>query len=162
MLRFDVYCKASSYFEAMDYLFACDADMLFVDTIGNEILGERVATCHPGFTGTGRHDDYERNPDSTAYIAPQDGQCYYAGGFYGGTRQEFLKLAQTCIDNIFIDLQDNYIAVWHDESHLNRYFVDNLPTVVLSPSYCYPDVWDLPFPKKILAITKNLKEFQVK
>jgi len=161
LMRFQVYCSASNALQQMDYLFACDADMLFVDTVGDEILGDRVATRHPGFVGE-RLEDYEKNPLSTAYIAPGEGKYYYAGGFYGGTSKEFLKIAQTCLDNIFLDLQRDYIAVWHDESHLNRYFVDNPPTVVLSPSYCYPDVWDLPYPKKLLAITKDLKEFQVK
>ena len=49
MMRFAVYANAAKYFANCDYLFACDADMLFVDIVGDEILGKRVATRHPGF-----------------------------------------------------------------------------------------------------------------
>ena len=57
--------------------------------------------------------------------------------------------------NIYTDLGKNIIAVWHDESHLNRYFVDHKPTVILSPSYCYPESWKLPYKKRLLALDKN-------
>lgn len=161
MMRFSVYYNAKELLEQMDYLFACDADMLFVNTVGDEILGERVATRHPGFI-TDRHDDYETDPISTAYIKSGEGEYYFAGGFYGGTSSEFLKMAKTCTDNIAKDLSINYIAKWHDESHLNRYFIDNKPTNILCPSYCYPESWNLPFPKKLLALDKNHAEFQTK
>jgi histo-blood group ABO system transferase len=161
MMRFKVYYEARAHYRDIDYLFACDADMLFVDTVGNEILGDRVATRHPGFCLPGmRHDDYEKNPLSTACIPNGQGDYYFAGGFYGGITPEFLKICQICTEHIMEDLSHNYIAIWHDESHLNRYFFDNKPTTILSPSYCYPDIWRLPFPKKLLALTKNHKEFQ--
>src|SRR5207244_3120596 len=32
---------------SLDYVFLMDADMLFNDTVGDEILGDRVATLHP-------------------------------------------------------------------------------------------------------------------
>lgn len=159
MMRFDVYYNARDYLADMDYLFACDADMLFVDKVGDEILGERVATKHPGFV-SGKHDDYERNPHSTAYVPAGEGDYYFAGGFFGGTRSEFLKMAATCTTHILKDLMQDYIAIWHDESHLNRYFIDNKPTVILSPSYCYPEHLNLYFPKKLLALTKNHAEFR--
>lgn len=160
MMRFLVYYNAKEHLEQMDYLFACDADMRFVDTIGDEILSDRVATRHPGFIAD-RHDDYETNIRSCAYIEPGQGEYYFAGGFYGGSTAEFLKMARICAQNIFKDLAHGYIAHWHDESHLNRYFVDNKPTIILSPSYCYPESLQLPYPKKLLALDKNHADFQV-
>jgi histo-blood group ABO system transferase len=161
MMRFSVYLKAASYFENIDYLFACDADMLFVNTVGNEILGQRVATRHPGFSmPEQRRDDYERNAASTACVRDGEGVYYFAGGFYGGTTTEFLTLASVCAEHINQDLAHNIIAKWHDESHLNRYFIDNPPTVILSPSYCYPEFWNLPFKPCLLALSKDHKEFQ--
>lgn len=158
MFRCKLYHEHKNLFEQEDYLFACDADMLFVDTVGSEILSERVATEHPGFVG--RRGTYEENPASTACVAKHEGTCYFAGGFHGGSHQEFLKLTETMITNIMQDLKKNMIAVWHDESHLNRYFIDNPPTLILSPSYCYPESWHLPYHKRLLALDKNHKEIR--
>ena len=153
MMRFDMYSRSNAILSTMDYLFACDADMRFVDHVGDEILSERVATQHPGFVN--QRGSYETNSFSTAYIASHEGNYYFAGGFYGGTATEFLNIARVNIDHIKKDLEQNYIAVWHDESHLNRYFIDHKPTLVLSPAYCYPEKWTLPYPKKLLALDKD-------
>jgi histo-blood group ABO system transferase len=158
--RYHVYFSHRNLFEDQDYLFACDADMLFVDDVGDEILGERVATQHPGFVGM--RGSYETNPESTACIKAFEGEQYFAGGFYGGTTEEMLKIFATNINNIDDDLERGLIAVWHDESHWNRYCIDNKPTVILSPSYCYPESWDMPYPRKLLALDKDHSEFQTK
>ncbi len=58
------------------------------------------------------------------------------------------------------DLSKNIIAVWHAESPTTRYFIDNPPTRVLSPSYCYPESTVatqgrvLPYQKKLVALDK--------
>ena len=43
----------------------------------------------------------------------------------------------------------------HDESQINRYVYDHPPDLVLTPSYCYPEGWDLPFTPRILALNKD-------
>lgn len=160
LLRFDMYYKHKNLFQSMDYLFACDSDALFVDAVGDEILGDRIATQHPGFVG--KRGTYETRRTSTAYVAPHEGNYYFAGGFYGGKTSEFLSMMEVVLDQIKKDFDKNIIAVWHDESHLNRYFIDHRPTKILSPSYCYPESWKLPFEKRILMLDKNHKEFQTK
>ena len=158
--RFHVYEANKEVFKDMDYLFATDADMRFAGDVGDEILGKRVATLHPGFYAKPGQCSYEKNKRSTAYVSKREGKTYYCGGFYGGSREEFLKFISTAIKQIDSDLQWNHIAVWHDESHLNRYFIDHPPTVVLNPSYCYPESWNLPFDKKLLALDKNHSEMR--
>lgn len=153
LMRCAIYASHADLYASFDYLFAMDADMLFVDSVGDEILGERVATQHPGYVG--QRGTYETNEHSTACIREHEGSYYFAGGFHGGTRDEFLKLATTMYQNIMRDLDHNFIAVWHDESHLNRYFIDNAPTVILNPSYCYPGNKRAPYPKKLVALDKN-------
>lgn len=161
LMRFGVYLSAEPYFQDLDYIFACDADMVFVDTVGDEILADLVGVKHPGFSfHHQRHDDYERNSASTAYVAPGKGAHYFAGGFYGGCRAEFLKLVFTCHIHIIQDLAHNIIVQWHDESHLNRYFIDH-PPHVLSCAYCFPEEgWGLPCAPRLVAVYKNHKEFQ--
>ena len=158
LMRFAVYDKYKAVLSKMDYLFSCDADMLFVNAVGDEILSDRVATLHPGFFDKPRSFfSYESsNRVSSAYIAPTEGKHYFAGGFYGGSAVEFLKMAVVNKVNIEKDLEQyNYIAVWHDESHLNRYFATagQEPTRILTPSYCHPEKQVLE--KKLLALDKN-------
>ncbi len=149
MMRFHTYHKHRDKLAKMDYLFACDADMRFVGEIGNEILGDRVATQHSQLLF--KRGCYETNPFSTACVNRHEGTRYFAGAFYGGTRGEFLKLVKTAMDNVNIDLARGVIAKINDESHLNRYFIDHPPTVVLSPSYCHFENWRSPYPKKLIA-----------
>lgn len=158
MMRYHAYYNNRDYYQDEDYLFACDADMLFVSSIGDEILGERVATLHPGFVNM--RGSYENDKRSLACINEDEGEFYFAGGFYGGTVQEMMKIAKTNSEKIDDDLARGIIAVWHDESHWNRYCIDNPPTVILNPSYCYPENWKIPFDKKLLALDKNHKEMR--
>ncbi len=154
MMRYHVYLASQNLLETQDYLFACDADMLFVGEVGDEILGKRVATIHPGYF-SGRRGTYETNPKSLAYISNQEGEHYFAGGFYGGEAQEVLTIAKTNAAHIDNDLMHNFIAVWHDESHWNRYCIDHKPTIILNPSYCYPEGWSIPYTPKLVALNKN-------
>jgi histo-blood group ABO system transferase len=158
MMRFAMYLNHADILKTQDYLFACDADMLFVSVVGDEVLGSLVATQHPGFVG--KRGTYETDPRSTAAISAYEGTMYFAGGFYGGKSDEVLKLCKTNVEHIKQDLKNSIIAVWHDESHLNRYFVDHKPTVILSPAYCYPEQWKLPYSKKLLALDKNHAEMR--
>jgi len=169
LMRFVIYNKHKDLFVHTDYMFATDADMLFVGTEGDEILSERVATQHPGFEKNkplwGDIPPYDRNPLSTAYIPYGKGEYYFAGGFYGGTTQEFIAMSAVITKNIFTDLEEHkYIAIWHDESHLNRYFIDHVPTTILDRSYCYPENGHLKgYPDcvpKLLALDKNHDEIR--
>ncbi|CCB84976.1 hypothetical protein [Parachlamydia acanthamoebae] len=161
MMRYHVYDMHRDAFAGQDYLYACDADMLFVGEVGDEILGNRVATRHPGFINRPKSSyTYERNPLSTAYIPQGEGNDYFAGGFYGGTKDEFLNIVHTNAVNIDQDMQNGIIAVWHDESHWNRFCINNPPTVILSPSYCYPQGLRIPFLPKLIALDKNHEEMR--
>ena len=161
LFRYNVFDAARKELEEMDYLFYSDADMLFVDTVGAEILSDRVGTTHPGFFDKPRSAfTYETNSASRAFVAPTEGTTYYAGGFNGGTKIEYLQMCKVLSEKIAEDFSKGIIAVWHDESHMNRYFIDHPPTLSLSPSYCYPESWSLPFEKRLLALDKNHKEMR--
>lgn len=164
--RFHAYAAQEKIFRSMDYVFALDADMLFVDTVGDEILGALVGTRHPGFLH--KRGTYETRAFSTAYVLPSEGRYYFAGGFYGGNNQEFLRLVKTLAMNVDKDLQRDVIAVWHDESHLNRYFINNPPSIILDSSYCFPEDWYQPWyggslnalRGKIIALVKKHEVLQ--
>ena len=156
--RYEIFHENKAVFSEMDYLYYCDSDMLFVGNVGDEILSERVATIHPGFDGGRGTPEYRRL--SSAYISPLENLVYYAGGFNGGTAENYLKMSEVISANILDDYRKNIIAIWHDESHMNRYFINHSPTRVLTPSYCYPESWSLPYERKLLALDKDHEEMR--
>ena len=153
MMRNSVYLQTRKHFDGVDYLFALDADMLFVDSVGEEMLGHLVGTQHPGYFN--KPGTYETNYRSTAFVPQKRRKIYYAGGFFGGKKEAFLQLCEITTKNIQNDLAKGIIAIWHDESHLNRYFAFNPPEKTLSPSYCYPEGWNIPFQPRLIALNKN-------
>ena len=152
-------------------LFYMDADMLIVDNVGDEILPTRyksiIATAHPGFYMRPGHNPYgtpETNSNSKAFIPHNRWRpCYWAGGFNGGSFEAFMSVSNAIKGRIDEDDKNGIMAVWHDESHLNSYLTEQWmfdQVKTLSPSYCYPESWNIPFEKKIIALDKNHKEIR--
>ena len=151
--RFHLFCEHAELFEDLDYLFYVDADMRFVAPCDEAALpgrGDRlVAVAHPAFYRRPRwwrrgprwrpaRLPFERNPASLACVADLSQGPYFAGGFNGGFADSFLTMARSLRDAVDHDLERGVVAVWHDESHLNRYLCVQ-PPKVLPPSYCYPE-----------------------
>jgi histo-blood group ABO system transferase len=161
--RYHYFMSEAEYISQFDYCFYMDVDMRIEDKVGDEILGDLVATQHPGFWWKEKSQfSYERRKISTAYVPMEEGKMYYAGGFNGGKPEYFLKMSEENVKNVDKDFEKDIIAVWHDESHMNRYLIDNPPTLELNPSYCYPEAarfnptgWNVPFHAKIVALEKN-------
>lgn len=167
--RYKIFAENKHELSKMDYLYYCDADMKFVNEVGDLILGDMVGTLHPGFYNdvTLSNIALEKNKLSLAYLPPNTIENYYAGGFNGGSSHEFLRMSLEISKNIDLDLlENNIIAVWHDESHMNKYFFNNPPTIKLPPSYCYPESIGathgktLPFEPILIALTKNHSEYR--
>jgi hypothetical protein len=152
-------------------LFYMDVDMLVADNVGDEVLPSNhktiIATAHPGYYNRPGHNPLgtpETRSNSTAFI-PNDRRrpCYWAGGFNGGEFDAFMTMSQITKDRIDIDDRNGIVAVWHDESHLNCYLSEkqNLQLIkTLTPAYCYPESWNIPFDKKIIALDKNHNEIR--
>lgn len=156
LYRYNAYINHRDRMQKMDYLFACDADMLFVDYVGDEVLSDLVGTQHPGFVG--KRGTYEDRPESIAYVASHEGEYYFAGAFYGGKREIIFEMLDQLISMVNIDAQNNIIAIWHDESYMNRYFIDRKPSLVLPHAYC---ARPFDYPQKIVALDKNHVAFRI-
>ena len=64
---------------------------------------------------------------SRAYLAASAARlCYFAGGFLGGRTPEFVHLARAIRAAVDADDARELVAVWHDESHLNKYLAQHL------------------------------------
>ncbi|KAL8174632.1 UNVERIFIED_CONTAM: hypothetical protein K2H54_050286 [Gekko kuhli] len=143
----------------VDFLVCVDVDMWFSDHVGVEILSDVFGTIHPAFYPYERtRFTYERRPESEAFIPQDEGDFYYAGGFFGGTVAEVHKLTKKCHEAIMADKNKSMEAVWQDESHLNKYFLYHKPTKLLSPEYLwFNENWNPRFLKKMrfIEIPKN-------
>ncbi|XP_068077367.2 globoside alpha-1,3-N-acetylgalactosaminyltransferase 1, like 2 isoform X1 [Danio rerio] len=134
-----------------DYVFSLDVDSKFYARWGVETLGRLVGAIHPGYFKTQReHLPYERRPESQAFIPYSDGDYYYGGAVLGGAVKDVYEVAKTCREQLDIDAAKSIEAAWQEESHLNKYFLYNKPSKLLSPEY----LWQahLPQPKEVKII----------
>lgn len=160
LLRFEMFLSIKEELNSFDYVFFFNANMQFVAEVGEEFLPatqKLMAVIHPGFYN--KHSmllPYERNRESTAYI-PRIGKKeykYYMGSLNGGKTADFLELARVCANNTRVDLDNNIVAMVHDESHLNKYLSEH-NCLGLSPEYAYPENWNLPFSPRIIIRDKT-------
>lgn len=142
LMRFDMFLKIEDKLKQFDYIFFLNANMIFIKHITEEILPEKeglLGVLHPGYQGKSRETfTYDENPKSLAYIPKTEGQYYFMGSFNGGKSENYLELINELNRNIKTDLSNNIIALWHDESHLNRYFI-NHNCKILSKIYATPE-----------------------
>ncbi|TWW61961.1 alpha-1,3-galactosyltransferase 2-like [Takifugu flavidus] len=122
------------------YVFCFDVDQVFSGRFGPEALGESVALLHAYYYRLPKRlYTYDRNPKSVAYM--ENGDFYYHAAVFGGSWESVKALTETCYKSIMEDKKNNVEALWHDESHLNKYMLLNKPSRVLSPEYCWdPDI----------------------
>jgi hypothetical protein len=156
LLRFDRFLELD--LSKYDLVYYMDADQEVVGTIeGSEIIpveGQLVAVTHP-CSKHSKTELFETNPSSAAYCNPRLLGTYYHANFFGGHREDFLKLSRECAGSVAKDLSNRIIAKWDDESHLNRYLASH-PPKVLPSTYGYPsyDTEDVPN-KKIMHFAKD-------
>lgn len=178
LMRYHLFLQQEEILKEYDYIFYCDVDMVFVGEVGNEILGDGLTMAkHPMYDLKKIYiPPYEPNKESSAYIhrlgrisVDENGKkwfepLYAAGGFQGGRSEDFIKAMKVMKKSIGEDFNRNYNAIWNDESHWNRYLLDNPPVIVLSPSYVYPDsmieeyyykIWPEKYTPKLVTLTKS-------
>ena len=164
--RYNYFVKEKEYISQFDYCYYFDIDMGIIDKVGDEVLSDLVATMHPYQTFYSKNDrSYDRNPNSSAYVRyGEEGPNYYAGGFNGGSTKEFLKMSEVIAERVTKDLEKGIIALWHDESQMNRYMIDNPPSLSLTPTYCFAEEQmnnaSYPYDAKIIALKKDHDELR--
>ena len=162
--RYNYFIQEKEFILQHDYCFYFDVDMRIDSLVGSEVLGDLVATKHfYKIWESPNQFSYERNSKSLAFIPYDEGKAYYAGGFNGGKTSKFIEMSEVIADRVNKDLDNGIVSIWHDESHMNRYMIDNPPTLELSPEYCYPEPElgrHLQYKPKIIALLKNHNEIR--
>lgn len=177
LMRYHLFLNEEEKLKEYDYIFYMDADMRVVGTVGDEILCDGITAAeHPMYSLRKEYiPPYEPNVESAAYIkrpgkvlVDESGNkrfkpYYYAGGFQGGVAKKFISAMKILKAGVDKDFNNNYVAIWNDESHWNKYLSENEPGVVLSPAYIYPDslikeyyepLWGRSYEPKIITLTK--------
>ncbi|XP_070813699.1 alpha-1,3-galactosyltransferase 2-like [Chaetodon trifascialis] len=118
------------------HVFCFDVDQVFAGRFGSEALGDSVALLHAHYYHLPKvMFTYDRNPNSKAYM--KSGDFYYHAAVFGGSWKSVKALTEACYQSIMEDKHNNVEALWHDESHLNKYMWLHKPSRVLSPEYCW-------------------------
>nr|XP_021331770.1 globoside alpha-1,3-N-acetylgalactosaminyltransferase 1, like 3 isoform X1 [Danio rerio] len=143
-----------------DYLFSLDVDTKFYGRWGAETLGDLIGVIHAWYYYTPREQfPYERRPESQAFIPYSEGDYYYGGAVLGGSVKCVYQLAKTCREQLDIDAAKSIEAAWQEESHLNKYFLYNKPSKLLSPEYSWDDKKSKPDQIKIIRYSHIPKNY---
>lgn len=148
MNRFHFLCQIQDQLIDYDYIFFFNINMKVIKEIGYEVLpgkeNDYLMGCnHPlHFNWPIDSLPYERNPKSECYIPYGKGRIYYQGCFNGGRSEEFLEMSKVLKNKIDLDVNNNIIPIWHDESMLNYYYESKNP-LTLKYTYIYPESYNL-------------------
>ena len=141
-----------------------DADMRFVKTFTEDQFESSPSLRmtfveHPGYWRSTDMGTYFRNPGliardifrklkfgglgawetrkvSLAYCERSRRKRYCCGGIWFGPKVKFLDFINQMSVNVQTDWENGIIAIWHDESHLNKWISENSYNLQ-DPSYCY-------------------------
>ena len=171
--RFEIINKARKEIDKHDWLVFIDGDALPVTTITEEefftdkpLFGVHHP-CH--FLGMEPHTQapgaYDQNPDSEAYVDTSKGlpEVYYQGCFWGGKVPNVCAMIDELEARVNRDLEKNVVALWHDESQINKYFLERLDMVhTYGPEYAFPEVFKdyCQFSPKIVHLAKDNSSYQ--
>ena len=171
--RFEIINKAREIIADHDWFVFIDGDALVVDRIEEEdffsdkpLFGVHHP-CH--YLKMPPHNQYPgayeitENCNAAIDLDKYQPKVYYQGCFWGGKTPEVCAMIDELEYRVGDDLKRNVIALWHDESHLNKYFIEN-PNLVhtYGPEYAFPEVFknECTFEPKIVHLAKDNSEYQ--
>lgn len=146
--RFHLFNSIEARLKDFNFIFFCNANLEFKKTISEDILtnekgdADLIVVKHPFFYWV-KHPSsypYERNKKSTAFMKKNWGFMYAFGAFNGGRSESYLKMVNELKRRIDVDLGNDIIALWHDESQLNRYIFETKENLkILECNYACPE-----------------------
>ena len=120
-------------------------------------IRDRPHTEYPGA--------FETNTNSRAGVTEHDDtSMYYQGCLWGGRVPEVLDMIEELDSRVEEDLSNDIVAVWHDESQLNKFYSEVKDDVhLLGPEYAYPEVFQdhCNFEPKIVHLAKDNSAYQI-
>ena len=106
---------------------------------------------------------FEVRPISLAAVSEDDLlDVYFQGCLWGGRVPEVIDMMLELAKRTTIDLNADYIAVWHDESQMNKFLAERRDEVnVLHPAFAYPEDFasSCDFEPKIVHVSKDNSKY---
>lgn len=159
--RFEFFSSILERLEEYDSIIYIDCDMIISKQIESFPNTDFFAVSHPANSQNSNFWPTEKNPKSTAYLPLKKNIPYVQGCLWGGSRDSIIKLITELNQNIMADLNNDIIASWHDESHLNKFLsnVEEDKITILHSGYAYPECWTLNNEKIIIHKDKNMIQY---
>lgn len=130
LLRFSMFQSISEKLRKHDYVFFFNANAKILKTISAEMILPRrnhheklVVAKHPTYNWSCFDNPFDRNPRCKAYVPYGLGKLYIQACLLGGTEKNFMRMTRKLAKQIDNDLKHGVIALWHDESYVNRYIL---------------------------------------
>lgn len=161
--RYHAIYNLSDRIKENDLCIFADIDLKVVKSIEYLDIEAFFGVHHPGNYYINNIESLESNIESLAFVdrhkIPKEYK-YIQGCLWGGVGHNFINMIKTLKENTEKDFVNGIVAKWHDESHLNKFCIDNFYEFkFLSSSYAYPEKWDLPIDKIIIHKDKNMQEY---
>lgn len=143
-----------------DYLFSFNGNTRFRQTVNEEeflpIEEEGGLIALTWKTGNEDPDTYnfERRPESAAYIPYGTKSIYLQGGLTGGITKHYFEFWRACHEITMTDFNNGIIPRFHDESILNKYML-NRTYKLLCPTYGCPSQRTKKYSAKIVFQRKE-------
>lgn len=142
LMRYQIILSVRYILEQYDFTFYFNGNTEFLSKVSKKDLlpleanQEITLYLQPHVFHKNRNKyPYDRNSKSNAYIPYNQGKYYFAGGITGGRTESYLEMCEILHSYTESDLQENIIALWHDESYLNKFALDRDDIKVLPPYF---------------------------
>jgi hypothetical protein len=173
LYRFGTILKAKEQLQKYDWVLFIDADMKVVSEVYEDDLftdKDFIGVHHPcHYLNLQPHNKFpgafETNSLSLASITKEDNtSTYWQGCLWGGKVPKIFEMMEELDYRIKEDEKNNITAIWHDEIHMNKFFIENKENVnTLSPSFAFPEDFKqyCEFEEKIVHLSKNNKKYHI-
>ena len=164
MKRFHLFLSIEKELMKFDYVIFVNANAVFRQCLTSKIVltGKDIITVeHPGMHFKKKEElPFEVREESSAFVPMEQRDIYVQGALIGGYIPQFMEFIKKMDQWIGEDLKKGIVAVWHDESFLNKYVAENKNVQVLGWQYLKYEEYVMPY-QPVIEL-RNKKKYLTK
>ena len=158
MKRFHLFMSIEKELMVFDYAIFINANAVFRQCLTSKIFLKNkdiITVEHPGMHFKEKRKlPFESRKESCAFVPLEQRKIYVQGALLGGRLPRFVEFVKELDQWIEEDLKKGIIAVWHDESFLNKYVVENNNVQVLGWQYLKYEEYIMPY-QSVIELRKK-------